>query len=74
MIRSKEFRECPFCGSQNIQVCRDFGSTWGITKVYCLGCKAQVKWDIELGDHELMVENNNKWADKWNNRDGSLYN
>ena len=41
-----------------------------IKGIYCLGCKALVKWNIEVKKTDTFGETEKQWLDKWNRRAG----
>ena len=67
---SEELRLCPFCNGKAIFV-RDPEDMAEITGIYCLACKAYVKWNIRPEKKETFGETQSRWAEKWNRRDES---
>ena len=61
-----ELKQCPFCGD-HVQKVYEFAEK-GISGIFCHGCKAMVKWRIEMEPAENYEENYRKWAEKWNRR------
>lgn len=61
-----ELKPCPFCGGHTQPVYVDPAD--GISGIYCHGCRALVKWNIEMEPRENYGENYQKWARKWNRR------
>lgn len=59
-------KPCPFCGGHVQYVQSD--PTYGITGIFCQGCKALTQWSIDLGIRENYGENADRWAEKWNRR------
>ena len=59
---------CPFCGGRAIFT-RDPEDCAEITGIYCLGCKAIVKWNIQVRAADTYGETQQKWTDKWNKRE-----
>ena len=64
----EELKPCPFCGG-HVQYVRS-DPTYGITGIFCKGCKALTQWSIDLGIRENYGENADRWAEKWNRREG----
>ena len=64
---SEELRLCPFCNGKAIFV-RDPEDVAEITGIYCLACKAYVKWNIQPGKRETFGETQSRWTEKWNRR------
>lgn len=62
----EELRPCPFCGGQVQPVRSD--PTYGISGIFCRGCKAMVRWDLEMAPDEKYGENMKKWQNRWNRR------
>jgi len=63
---NEELKPCPFCGG-HVQPLY-FDPALGISGIFCQGCKAVVKWHIEMEPHEKYGENRQKWAERWNRR------
>ena len=61
-----ELKLCPFCGG-HVQYVRS-DPAWGISGIYCQGCKALTKWNIEMEPRKKYGENEQKWREKWNRR------
>ena len=59
-------KPCPFCGG-HVQTLR-MDPADGIYSIFCTGCKAVIRWNIEMEPHEKYGENEQKWAAKWNRR------
>ena len=58
---------CPFCGGKAIWI-RDPEDCCEIRGVYCLGCKALVKWNIEAKKTDTFGQTMDAWLAKWNRR------
>lgn len=63
---NNELKPCPLCGG-HVQYVRS-DPAWGISGIYCQGCKALTKWAIELETEETYGENEQKWRERWNRR------
>ena len=61
-------KTCPFCGSRKQVWVRDPEDVSEIRGIYCLGCKALVKWNIEAKKTDTFGETEQQWLDKWNAR------
>jgi len=59
-------KDCPFCGGK-VQYLRDL-ETPKISGIFCRGCKAMVKWPIQMSSKEAFGENESKWLAKWDRR------
>ena len=66
---NEELKPCPFCGGHVQAVWTDPAE--GISMIFCHGCRAFVKWYIEMEPREKYGENMQKWADRWNRRDSN---
>ena len=60
-------RPCPFCGN-NVQW--NHNLDWEITGIYCVRCKAMVKFPVKVKRTDTYGDTMNKWAEFWNRRDG----
>lgn len=67
---SEELRLCPFCGGKPTFV-RDPEDVSEITGIYCLVCKAYVKWSIHAKATDTFGQTMDEWLKKWNRRDES---
>lgn len=63
---NNELKPCPFCGA-DVQPLY-FDPALGISRIFCHGCKAVVKWYIEMEPHEKFGDNEQKWLERWNRR------
>lgn len=61
-----DLKLCPFCGGKATPA-RDPESL-EIFGIYCLCCKALVKWHIDVKKTDTFGETEQKWAEKWNRR------
>lgn len=59
-------KPCPFCGG-HVQYVRS-DPAYGISGIFCLECKAMVRWDLIMEPHEKYGENEQKWLERWNRR------
>ena len=62
-----EKKSCPFCGGKVIWV-RDPEDCTEIRGIYCHGCKALVKWNIQVKQTDTFGETEEQWIEKWNRR------
>lgn len=62
-----EKKSCPFCGGNVIWV-RDPEDCTEIRGIYCTGCKALVKWNIQVKQTDTFGETEEQWIEKWNRR------
>lgn len=67
MSRIIDLRECPFCGQKPRYV---HGPTdEGVTGIYCMTCKALVKFPVIWAKRETTGENMANWARLYNRRE-----
>lgn len=66
-MKEEELKPCPFCGGY-VQYIRS-DPVYGISGIFCRGCKAMVRWDLIMGPRETYGDNARKWTEKWNQRD-----
>ena len=62
-----ELKPCPFCGGKPTFI-RDPEDLSEITGIYCLACKAYVKWSIPVKETDTFGQTMKAWAGKWNRR------
>jgi len=67
---SNDLKPCPFCGGK-VTFARDPEDMSEISGIYCLACKAYVKWTIPVKETDTFGQTMEAWAGKWNRRDGS---
>lgn len=64
---SEQLKPCPFCQYTKVQMSHDIESG-EVNGIYCLNCKALVKWPVTMKARETFGENEEKWANRWNRR------
>ena len=62
-----DLKTCPFCGGKATYA-RDPADMTEIFGIYCLACKALVKWSIQAKQTDTYGQTMNAWAEKWNRR------
>ena len=63
---AEELKPCPHCGG-HVQYVRSDPAD-GIYGIFCQGCKAMTRWNIEMEPRENYGENERKWLERWNRR------
>ena len=66
-MAENELKSCPFCGGM-AQWMRDMEDVTEIRGIYCLGCKAQVRWNIRTQPGDTYGQTMDAWLAKWNRR------
>lgn len=64
---NEDLKTCPFCGGKPTFV-RNPEDISEIDGIYCLACKAYVKWGIQVRASDTFGQTMNAWLDKWNRR------
>ena len=64
---NSRLKTCPFCGGST-QFIYDPEDCAEIRGIYCRGCKAVVKWNIQAKPSDNFGQTAEEWAEKWNRR------
>lgn len=64
---SDDLKLCPFCGGKATFI-RDPEDVTEIAGIYCLACKAFVKWSIRVKESDTFGQTMDAWLEKWNRR------
>ena len=64
---NEKLKLCPFCGGKATLV-RNPEDVSEIVGIYCLVCKAYVKWSIPVKQTDTYGQTMDAWLAKWNRR------